>query len=193
MDAMTCLLVRRSIGRLVDPAPDEAQLEMLLRAAVAAPDHGQLRPWRFVVFRGDGRRDLGAVFAQAHAAREPDSDIGALEKTAAKPLRAPLIVAVICRPVTADQAWNGKHIPAWEQTAAVAAAAQNLCLAAHATGFGSMWRTGWYGEASEVRQALAMGEREQVVGWIYLGSVPDTATLVPRRPSPLADRVTTWR
>lgn len=193
MDALTCVLQRRSIGRLVAPAPDEAQLDVLLQAAVAAPDHGQLRPWRFVVFRGDGRRDLGAVFAQAHAARETDIDVGALEKTAAKPLRAPLVVAIICSPVTADQAWSGKHIPAWEQLAAAAAAAQNLCLAAHATGFGSMWRTGWYGDAPEVRAALGMRQAEQVVGWIYLGTVPEGATLAPRRPSPLDDRVATWR
>lgn len=192
MDALTCLMQRRSVGRLTEPAPDDAQLDVLLQAAVAAPDHGELRPWRFVVFRGDGRADLGAVFAQAHAVMEPSLDAGALEKTAAKPLRAPLVVAVVCSPVSAEQAWNGTHIPVWEQTAAVAAAAQNLCLAAHATGFGSMWRTGWYGDAPAVRAALGMDAPEHVVGWIYLGTVPAGATLAPRRPATLEDRVTTW-
>jgi nitroreductase len=192
MDALNCIMSRRSHGRLLDPAPDEAQLQVLLHAAVSAPDHGQLRPWRFVIFSGDGRRELGAVMARAHAEREPQADAGALEKTAAKPLRAPLIIATICTPVPAEQAWNGKHIPVWEQTAAVAAATQNLCLAAHALGFSSMWRTGWFGDAPRVREALAMGDRDQLVGWIYLGTPPAGTPLPPRRPSLLVDRVTRW-
>lgn len=192
MDALSCLLGRRSVGRLVAPAPDATQLQVLLEAAVAAPDHGQLRPWRFVVVQGEGLVEMGAVYARAHAAREPGADAGALEKTAAKPLRAPMVVAVICTPLTAAETWSGKDIPAWEQLAAASAAAQNLCLAAHALGFGSMWRTGWYGEAPEVRAAMGMADGEQLVGWIYLGTVPQGATIAPRRPTPLEERVRTW-
>jgi nitroreductase len=188
VEALDAILGRRSIGRLVEPAPDGAELTTLLGAAVAAPDHGQLRPWRFVAFRGDGRRRLGAVYAAAHAARDPDADAGALEKTAAKPLRAPLVVAVVCRPVPVDEA----GIPAWEQLAAVAAAAQNLCLAAHARGWGSMWRTGWYGEAPEVRQGLGLEAADVVVGWVYLGTVPPTATVPARRPTDLAAVLEEW-
>ncbi|MGI9015984.1 MAG: nitroreductase family protein [Euzebya sp.] len=192
MDALTCLLTRRSIPRLVEPGPDTDHLSVLLTAAVAAPDHGQLRPWRFMTFRGDGRKDLGAVFGRAHASREPQADPGAVEKTVGKPLRAPLVVAVICSPRTAEQAWNGKHIPVWEQTAAVAAATQNLCLAAHALGYGAMWRTGWYGDAPEVRHALSLDPAEHVVGWVYLGTIPAGVTLAPRRPTDLDERVTAW-
>ncbi len=192
MDTLTCIAERRSVARLVDPAPDPAQLRVLLQAAVAAPDHGQLRPWRFIVITGDARARLGTVFAAAHAEREPGADAGALEKTAAKPFRAPMIVAVVCSPVSAEQAWNGKHIPRSDQLAAVAAAAQNLSLAAHATGFGSIWRTGWFAEAPLVRDALAVGTDEEVVGWLYLGTVPHGTTLPPRRPTDLEGVVTTW-
>lgn len=192
MDALTCLTTRRSFPRLVDPPPGEATLQRLLTAAVAAPDHGQLRPWRFVIIAGEGRRRLGELFARAHAEREPTADAGALEKTAAKPLRAPLIIAVICVPVGAEEAWNDKDIPVWEQQAATAAAAQNLCLAAHAEGFGSMWRTGWYGQAPIVREALGLAAEDRVVGWVYLGTVPEGATVPPRREVVLDDLVSTW-
>jgi nitroreductase len=192
VDALEAIAGRRSIGRLVAPAPDRAELDVLLHAAVAAPDHGELRPWRFVAFRGEGRRRLGEVYALAHVAREPDADAGALEKTAAKPLRAPLVVAVICTPVPPEAAWNGKAIPPWEQLAAVAAAVQNLCVAAHARGWGSMWRTGWYGEAPEVRRALGLGDEDTVVGWVYLGTIPPTATTPSRRPTDLAQVVEEW-
>lgn len=192
MDAEECIRTRRSYPRLVEPAPDAEEIETLLGAAVTAPDHGSLQPWRFVVIRDDARHRLGAVFADAQRSREPAVDPGVLEKTAAKPLRAPVIIAVIATPIGPDEAWNGKDIPAWEQVAAVAAATQNLCLAAHARGWATMWRTGWYGDAPQVRAALGMAADDTVVGWVYLGTPVTGATLPPRRPTPVAERTTTW-
>src|SRR6266545_650439 len=98
MDAIECIMTRRSSGRLVEPAPSAGDLDALLRAAMAGPDHGRLRPWRFVVVRGPGLERLGEVFAKAHAAREPTVPAAELERTRGKPLRAPLIVAVVSSP-----------------------------------------------------------------------------------------------
>ncbi|AXV05430.1 Nitroreductase family protein [Euzebya pacifica] len=192
MDALTAIATRRSVPRLVAPGPDEVTLERLLQAAVAAPDHGQLQPWRFVVIEGDARERLGEVFARAHAAREPDADPGALDKTACKPLRAPTIVAAVSTPFTPEEAWNGKAVPTWEQEAAVAAAVQNLCLAAHAMGLGAMWRTGWFGDAPEVREALALREPDRIIGWVYLGTIPASHRPAPRRPAEMDAVVQRW-
>src|SRR6266536_1915951 len=98
MDAIECIMTRRSSGRLVEPAPSAGDLDALLRAAMAGPDHGRLRPWRFVVVRGPGLERLGEVFAKAHAAREPTVPAAELERTRGKPLRAPLIVVVVSSP-----------------------------------------------------------------------------------------------
>src|SRR6266511_4140230 len=98
MDAIECIMTRRSSGRLVEPAPSAGDLDALLRAAMAGPDHGRLRPGRFVVVRGPGLERLGEVFAKAHAAREPTVPAAELERTRGKPLRAPLIVAVVSSP-----------------------------------------------------------------------------------------------
>lgn len=192
MDALACIMSRRSRPRLADPAPDEYEVEQLLAAASAAPDHGELRPWRFVVISGDGRRRLGELFAAAHRDREPDADVGAVEKTAAKPLRAPMLVAVICQPVGAEEAWNGKDIPVWEQEAATAAATQNLLLAAHALGYGAMWRTGWFGDAPRVREAFGLGPQDRLVAWVYLGTAPGDAVLAQRRAMLDDSQVTRW-
>jgi nitroreductase len=192
VDLLEAIATRRSAPRLVEPAPDAAALEVLLRAAVAAPDHGQLRPWRFIAFRGDGRRRLGEVLAAAHTAREPGLDPAAAERTAAKPLRAPLVLAVVCRPVTPATSWSGKAVPAWEQLCACAAATQNLLLAAHATGWGAMWRTGWFGDAPQVRAALGLQDDDVVVGWVYLGTPPPSASAPPRRPTDLGRVLHEW-
>ena len=52
MEALDLLLNRVSVTRLTDPAPTPAQLDVMFRAALRAPDHGQLRPWRFLTVVG---------------------------------------------------------------------------------------------------------------------------------------------
>ncbi|HCN46567.1 MAG TPA: nitroreductase, partial [Pseudomonas sp.] len=59
MEALDALLNRVSVPRLTEPAPNAAQREGLFQAALRAPDHGQLRPWRFITVEGDGRNRLG--------------------------------------------------------------------------------------------------------------------------------------
>jgi nitroreductase len=95
--------------------------------------------------------------------------------TRGKPLRAPLIVAVVSSPGPSPK------VPRWEQVASTAAAAENLCLAAHALGYGCMWRTGWYGEAPEVRDHLGLSDEESVIALVYLGTERE-GTRPPPRP-----------
>ena len=59
MDALQALTTRRSASKLCDPEPPKEVLEACLEAAIRAPDHGRLRPWRFILIRGEGRRRLG--------------------------------------------------------------------------------------------------------------------------------------
>lgn len=190
MDAIEALLTRRSTGRLTAPAPRDDELRTMLQAAVAAPDHGLLRPWRFVVLAGGGLEALADAFAEAQAVREPaaaGASSGLVAATRAKLGRAPLVVAVIVCPRESEK------VPDWEQEASAAAAAQNMCLAAHALGYGSMWRTGWYGEAPEVRAHLGLADSERLIGWLYVGTVPpDTPPPAPRPPVDL-ERVVEWR
>lgn len=175
MDAYKALLTRRSIGRLTEPAPDRATVRDLLRAAASAPDHGLLRPWRFIALRGEALCRLGEAFADAEVAAASDLAPGRRDRAARKPLRAPLIVAVISTPTA------GAKIPEWEQHASAACAAQNLCLAAHALGYGAMWRTGWYGRAAVVRAHLGLADNEGVTGWIYLGTPAASPSSPPSR------------
>ncbi|WP_179358960.1 nitroreductase family protein, partial [Pseudomonas aeruginosa] len=97
MEALDALLTRVSHARLSDPAPSPEQLDRLFRVALRAPDHGQLRPWRFILVEGEGRRALGDLYARALASRQPDAAEEALAKARNMPLRAPLlVVAVAC-------------------------------------------------------------------------------------------------
>jgi nitroreductase len=181
-DPLAVLRDRRSRAALASPAPPRGELQEILDAAWSVPDHGRLRPWRFIVIEEAARDLLGDAFAAAHAEREPTADSAELHRTRKKPLRAPLIVVVVATPRPHPK------VPVWEQRATAACVAYSVVLAAHVRGLGAMWRTGWYGEAPKVRAHLGLVDGEEVTGWVYLGT-PAGPEPPPRPP---ADPPVTW-
>jgi nitroreductase len=175
---------RRSVGRVrPDPVPREA-VEEILGAAITAPNHHLTAPWRFVVLAGGARRELGEAHARAVAREKPNLPPEGLAKEAARLERAPVVIAAIA--LGADD-----PVQAREDRDAVAAAIQNLLLAAHARDLGAMWRTGTMVDEPEVRDALGLGAGDAVVGFVYLG-LPD-GTPPERPPRPGIGEVTVWR
>ncbi len=183
MDAYEALITRVSPKELGEPAPDEAALRAILAAALRAPDHGRLRPWRFIAIRGKGRQRLGEVLAAALARR--DANPGAeLERERQKPLRAPLILVVAAHITPTPK------IPPVEQLLSAGAAAQNIMLACHAMGFGAMWKTGAPAYDPGVKEALGLAATDEIAGFLYIG----TPTALPKRQATLdpADFVRAW-
>ena len=74
MDTLTLLHERSSMGKLMEPAPSGEQLSAIYQAALRAPDHKELRPWRFIEFSGEGRERLGELFAEAEFQEDPSAD-----------------------------------------------------------------------------------------------------------------------
>ncbi len=172
-DILSALFNRRSVGRLYEPGPSTEQLETIIRAGASAPDHGRLRPWRFVVFQGEARMKFGALLADALKARTDSQGLivteSQIQKEKNKLLRAPAVVAV-CASLVYDHS-----IPIIEQFSATAAACENMLIAATALGFGSMWRTGDPSYDNSVKTALNLRETDMVAGWLYFGSTVDNA------------------
>jgi len=166
MDAMTLLHERSSMGKLMGPPPSPEQLEAIYRAALRAPDHNELRPWRFIEFSGEGLGRLGELFAEAEYREDPHAGDTALDAARKKPLRAPMVIAVIAR-VTPDL----PKVPKIEQVISAGCAAHGVLLAAHALGLGAMWRSGKYAFDPTVRKGLGLEEEDEVVAFIYLGQV----------------------
>ena len=185
MQAIDTLLQRRSARTLTEPAPDESALELLLECAARAPDHGRLRPWRFIVIRGAARERLGELMADQLQRKLPAASADTLQRERQKALRAPLIVVVaaVCNAET--------RIPAVEQLLAAGAAAQNMMLAATALGFGAMWKTGDAAYDDTVKVALGLAAADAIVGFLYLGTAPADSVPPPAR-TPWQDRVSYW-
>lgn len=185
MDAFDALTSRLSAAALQPPEPDAATLARILAAGANAPDHGKLRPFRFILIRGRARLAFGEVCAAALQRREPGVDAAGLEREKQKALRAPLIVVVAAKLVTPHK------IPEVEQLLAAGAAAQNIFLAAHAAGFGAMWKTGAPAYDPDVKRALGLAAEDAIVGFLYVGR-PDRV-LPPRPPKPTAELVQEWQ
>jgi nitroreductase len=177
MHALELLHTRESAKRLQEPAPSAADLEAIFKSAVRAPDHGRLRPWRFIVIRGAARERLGEVLASSLKSRVPDASPEMLARERGKALRAPLIIVVAAK-VSA-----GGKIPEIEQILSAGAAAQNIMLAAHALGYGAMWKTGAPAYDSGVKQALGLEAGDAIVAFLYLGTRVAVPTL-GTRPAP---------
>jgi nitroreductase len=165
MDALQALLSRVSPARLAPDELEPLELDQILAAGLRAADHGRLRPWRFIVVRGEARHRLGDLLAQSLNRRRPEAGTEILDAERKKALRAPLIVVVIA----AIQ--DNPNIPEIEQIVSAGAAAQNMLVAAHALGLGGFWRTGAAAYDPVVREALGVSERDMTVGFLYLGRV----------------------
>ena len=94
MEALEAIHTRYSAGKLKPDRVPRELIEQLLAAAVQAPNHYKVRPWRFVVLTGAGREKLGEAMAQSTRASKPDATEEDLQKDRVKPLRAPVVIAV---------------------------------------------------------------------------------------------------
>ncbi len=164
MDLFTAIDTRASAGKLAAPAPTREHLERIIDAGARAPDHGKLAPWRFVVLGEAARQQLGDIVAQGFLAREPGADEEQLQRERNKAAGSPCIIAIATR-VT-----NPQKIPECEQEHATAAAVQNMFLAAHALGYGVMWKTGGPANNPQVKQLLGLEPADRIVALLHLGA-----------------------
>jgi nitroreductase len=184
MDMIEAIYCRQSIGRVKPESVPHQDIEALLGAAVQAPNHFGVRPWRFVVLVGEARRQLGDVMAAAFQTRFPNADASALDRERAKPLRAPLIIAVGADPPADPRVQDIENI------CAAAAACENILLAAVELGLAGHWRTGDAAGDPEIKHFLGFSPAQHVIGFLYLG-YPEVWPEARERPS-FRDRVD-WR
>ena len=176
MDVLQAIQARHSVGKVkTDPVPREL-VEKLLSAAVQAPNHYRVRPWRFVVLTGQGRERLGDVMAESFHKKFPDLPAEALDKERAKPLRSPLLIAV-----AVDKPAEPKVLEI-ENILAVAAACENLLLAAQGLGLAAQWRTGEVARDPAVKQFLGFEPEQDLIAFLYIG-YPDVPPVDEPRPS----------
>lgn len=181
--ALESVRSRRSWSKVTDVAPTRAELLPLVAAAGRVADHSSLRPWRLIELRGEDRARLGAAIAKAQGDDKPST----------KPLRAPLLIAVVASYHKSDK------VPRWEQEAVASGVAHVLSLLLDEAGWGVIWRTGEYTRSKAVAKMHGLGKNEELLGWLYVGGKPprarpgrrklvDARKFVSRPPKPKKDK-----
>lgn len=182
---LDALLGRHSVGpkHLVEPGPGDAELACMVQAALRAPDHAELVPYRFKLVRGAAKEGMAALFADAARAAGKGEAGAALD--AERALRPPMTVAVVARIDLGHPL-----VPAHEQWAAVGGAIANFLTAAHALGFGGKMLSG--AKVRDPAIAAAFCEPgETLVGWIALGT-PARQPGGPARKPAVTDVLRDW-
>ncbi len=161
---LDAVAARRSQSKVTAAVPTHGDLLPLVAVAARVADHGALRPWRLIELRGDARRRLGDAFVAASGVTGPDA-----VSLAGKPLRAELLIAlVVCHR-------ESEKVAGWEQDAAAAGVGHLLSLLLADAGWGVMWRTGPLARTIPVRDAHRLAESEELLGWLYVGGIPEGA------------------
>jgi nitroreductase len=173
--------VNVSPKRLIAPGPSPPQLASLMSLAAAAPDHGLLTPWRFVVIPVDKRYLLAEVFAFALIDRDPGATLAQIGAAREKAHRAPLLMVAV-----ASLGPREPDIPVLERMVSMGAAIQNVLLGAHALGFGAGLTSGQAMSSPRLHELLRLADGEVPVCCVNIGTV---AKAKPGRLRPAADVV----
>jgi len=174
-DELAALIASRRSNIFIDAESvvTDTQIDQLTSAAQWAPNHKRTWPLRIAVVRGDSRRTLGGVVADAMALRGDDE--AKVLKTRTKYLRAP-VVFVVASAVgeSANETEENKY--------AVAAGIQNLLLMAEAMGLAALWSSPAKGSNDAITSLCNMDNTDHVLGLIYVGSANKEAPAALRPP-----------
>lgn len=211
---------RRSIRKFLDKPVPRSDIEKILDAAIQAPSGSNAQPWHFIVIedRNLSRTMREAVDRKMNEILTWPETKGRERYVEAYRYyftffdQAPLVIAVlgkdhqtVARKVIKEHGAKGppsseakglssseakeRKAPGSAQQS-VAAAIENLLLAATALGYGACWMTGPLIAAEELEQLLGVEEPWYLVALIPLGYPGQSPNPRPRRG---LDKVVSWK
>ncbi|MFT3816825.1 MAG: nitroreductase [Rubrivivax sp.] len=177
--ALAGLLGRRSVSpkRLGPPGPDAAAIDAMLQAALRAPDHGGLHPWRVIEFRAEQRAALADAFEHEKCRRDPLASAADRRRARDHALRPPVLLAFVVAPRARTK------VPLREQWLGAGAALGNLLNAAHLLGYGAIVLSGERCHDEALLKQLGLRGDEVLAGFVSIGTVreapPAARTVLP--------------
>ena len=144
-------------------------VSQMLANANWAPTHGLTEPWRFFVFSGESRIELGCRLAEIYKEITPPEKIkpGKADKLKANAERSSHMIVIAMKRQASEK------IPEIEEIEAVACAVQNLHLTATAYGVGGYWSSGKAICSDQLRDELGLSKKDRVLGLFYVGYPKD--------------------
>ena len=177
MELFEAIKGRRSIRRFKPDQVDKSVLSEIIEAASWAPSFLDHQNWFFVVLTGKEKERLYSFLKErfGHILKSIEDELSEKVKHITSQFltasgKAPAIIAVFSEISSASSP---------NAVASVAAAIQNLLLAAHAKGLGACWTSGVIYVAEDVGNFLSILDKE-LVALITLG-YPDEGPNPPQR------------
>ena len=139
-------------------------IELLLTSAFAAPNHKRTEPWRFKVFVGESKTNLGVELQKLYTKHTP-TDAFSEKKHTKIGYNMQAAACVIAIGMEASGL-----VPQPEEEWAVACAVQNMWLVAHGLGLGAYWSTGFPTFKEEATKKLFFLQKNELfLGLFYIG------------------------
>ena len=160
------LLKRRSVTAKTMLASDvtNEDLDIIISSGLRVPDHGELSPWKIIVFKGKSRETFGKLFlGKRFKELNPSASKDDVIYEEKRFLRAGVVVCVVSSPVPHNK------IPIWEMQLSSAAVCQNILLCAQSLGYAAQWITEWYSYDEVITQELTNNNNDRISGFIYIG------------------------
>lgn len=139
-----------------------AIIKQILESANYAPTHKFTEPWRFIVFRNEGKLKLGQELARLYKETTPAHQF--LQKKYDSIIEKAQQSSCI---ITLNAQLNSDKVPEWEELAALACAVQNMALTAEALKVGAYWSSP--GMIADLKDYLNLGNTEKCFGLFYMG------------------------
>lgn len=133
---------RRTIRRFRTEPVSEEHLEQVLEAATLAPSGGNSQPWEFVLVRDPGSRKRVADLFDEHMARQKGLDEGSFHFPSSQYLKDAPVLVMVCGDERLKRVFPSGLPEAHKEKiflCSIAAAIQNMHLAARSLGMGSGW------------------------------------------------------
>lgn len=161
--------------------PDE-QVMNLLELGDWAPTHKHTEPWRFFVYGGDKAKQFALHHAELYKTSAGDNFTqDKYDKILGNGTNTSHII------VCAMKRDAEERIAEIEEISAVSAAIQNLLIGATAMGLANFWSSGGMTYKPELKEFLGLGEKDKVLGLIYLGYSDNTHE--GKRVTPLEEKI----
>jgi len=180
MNPLKSLLDRRSYSysKLTYPGPSDEDLKQLFDLVMTTPDHGNLKPWRFVVARGEEKMNKLAEVTLAMYKRQ--STNGELKDEAYRAVeyikKLPMMLFVM------TDVYPDHKVSLWDQYLSAGAATQNIMNGLHLQGYGGLWYT--FLANDEVKPLLGLKAEDQVAAAIAIGTPKPEFVKKIKRQSP---------
>lgn len=151
------IMTRSSVRSFTSQSVDKSQIDRLLRVGMAAPTAGNKQPWEFLVITDRAILDsFPAIVPGAHMAAKAQ-------------------LAIVVAGTPAESLWPEY----WVQDCA--AASENILLAAHSMGLGSVWCGAYPNNAEDrvgqMQKLLSLPEGTYALNIIVIGH-PDSEPII---------------